>query len=96
MHALQIGGTLCSAITSNDTHITCTTPAHTIGEFDVQVSVDGKGRASGVGSFTYQLEINSISHCDGYVLNTILLLSLWVYSNRGHKTIGRTLADLAN
>ena len=50
---------------SSATQILCITPTHSIGEVDVQIAVDGKGRASGEGRFTYQLEINSISHCEG-------------------------------
>lgn len=50
---------------SSDTQIVCSTPAHSIGEVEVQVSVDGKGRASGRGRFTYLLQVNSISHCEG-------------------------------
>lgn len=63
---LQIGHSLCNISSSSGTQITCITPAHPIGEFDVYITVSGKGRASGAVTFTYQLEINSVSHCEGY------------------------------
>ena len=63
--SMQIGGSLCAVTSSSDTQITCSTPAHSIGEVEVQVNVDGKGRASGEGRFTYHLEVNSVSHCEG-------------------------------
>lgn len=66
-HYMQIGGSLCTIAMSNDTHIVCTTPPHTAGEFDIEVTVDGMGKADGVITFMYRLEINYLSQCDGYV-----------------------------
>ena len=71
---MQIGGSLCTTVMSNDTHIVCTTPPHTTGEFDVEVTVDRMGRADGVITFTYQLGLNYVSHCDGYVLNRLKVM----------------------
>ena len=62
---MQIGGSLCTIAMSNDTHIMCTTPPHTAGGFDIEVIVDGMGKADRVITFTYRLEINYFSHCDG-------------------------------
>ena len=56
---------MCAVTSSSDAQITCSTPAHSVGEVEVQVRVDGKGRASGEGTFTYRLEVNSISYCEG-------------------------------
>ena len=48
-----------------DAEVTCLTPAHVLGVWDVEVVVVGKGRASGTATFTYSVNITTVSHCSG-------------------------------
>lgn len=62
---LQFGGVACVVILSTETVLTCLSPSHAQGEVEVSVTVAGKGKASGMALFTYNLQLSSVSHCSG-------------------------------
>lgn len=62
---LQFGGVACVVTLSTQTVLTCLSPSHAQGEVEVSVTVAGKGKASGMALFTYNLQLSSVSHCSG-------------------------------
>lgn len=48
-----------------DVQITCVTPPHMQQEVLVSVLDPGRGRAAGTVTFTYDVQLSSISHCSG-------------------------------
>lgn len=64
---VQVGGSVCGVTASNSTHIACTSTAHTAGEAEISITVDGKGLAivSSGTTFEYVLELTNISHVFG-------------------------------
>ena len=64
----QIGGSACRVTSSNETSITCTSPAHSPGSYDIDIAVEGKGQAvvnRTAVKFMFGLELTSISHVFG-------------------------------
>ncbi len=62
---MQIGNVDCTVTMASSTEVTCLTPAHTRGVWSVEVVVEGVGRAVGDITFTYALDVTSVSHCSG-------------------------------
>lgn len=50
---------------STDVLLICVTSPHIQGVVEVSVVVAGKGKASGIATFTYNVQLSSISHCSG-------------------------------
>ena len=63
--SLQLGDAECRVTDSTDSHVTCVTPAHMEREVEVKVLEAGTGRASGMVTFTFDVQLSSISHCSG-------------------------------
>ena len=63
--AIKLGNSECAVTNSSPESITCTAGQHTAGTFEVGVHVDNLGTASSSATFTYQFEVNAISHTSG-------------------------------
>lgn len=58
---VHIGDVPCAVTSSTDDTVVCTLAAHAAGSYDVDVLVPGKGRATSGLSFTYSLQIDSVT-----------------------------------
>ncbi|XP_072034178.1 fibrocystin-L-like [Amphiura filiformis] len=67
---VNLGGTECVITAESETEISCTIPDHTPGQYDVELSVPGKGFAdtSQIGDFTFTLKITGVSPNSGSIL----------------------------
>ncbi len=62
---MQIGNEDCTVTMASSTEVTCLTPAHAKGAWPVEMLVEGVGKAVGDVTFTYTLDVTSVSHCSG-------------------------------
>ena len=61
----QLGDSECAVTNSSDMLVTCVTPPHVQEEVQVSVVEAGIGKAAGIVTFTFEVQLATISHCSG-------------------------------
>ena len=62
---VKMGGAPCSVTSSTETQIVCVTSANTAGSHNVSVIIAQKGLATSTATFTYDLQISTVSPAEG-------------------------------